>query len=477
MAGAAVGPGIVVDCSPLKMIGALDGHARTVNAQPGALCSAVDAAARREGLRFPVDPSSARFCTIGGMASTNAAGAHTLRFGPMRAWVSALDCVFADGSRGWIRRDGSVPGLPPLARFASLAPALARAERAAPARHAGVRKESSGFGLADWAASGSLVDLLVGSEGTLAFFVGLELKLAPLPEASATVLAAFPSIDAAAAGSTVAAELNAGACELLDRTFLEIARRGGPLPVPDNTDAVLLVEIEESTQERLREMVRALSTAFGDAGAGYVETALDATRASQLWHLRHAASPILASLARATVSMQVIEDGAVPPARLPDYVRGVRAAFDRHGIGGVLFGHAGDGHLHANALVDASVSGWRERVHDLFNEVLELTVSLGGTMSGEHGDGRLRAGVLSRVWPAEVVERFRSVKDAFDPDGILNPGVKFPAAGSPAFGAPIKYDPALEPLPREAQRALDRVQRDRCWDRFRLSLLEDEASR
>jgi FAD/FMN-containing dehydrogenase len=471
MAGGAVGAGVVVDLSRMSAIGAVNATTRSVIVGPGAICADVDAAAQQHGLRFPVDPSSARFCTVGGMAATNAAGGRTLRFGQMNAWVEGVECVFADGSRAWVRRGAPLPDAAPLARFAGVAPALMKAERAGASRHAGVRKESSGYALASWAGSGSVIDLLVGSEGTLALFTALELRLAPIPAARATIVAAFSSIDGAAAAASVAAELNASACELLDRTFLEIARRGGPLPVPDGADAVLLVEVEDTSGARVAELVHAMAVAFADAGALHVESAVDAAHAAKLWRLRHAASPILAGMSRAAISMQVVEDGAVPPAKLPDYVRGLRALLARSQFGGVIFGHAGDGHVHANVLVDVSEPDWRERVERVFDGGVALIVSLGGTTTGEHGDGRLRAGALPVVWPAAAMERFRVVKSAFDPLGILNPGVKLPASDAPPLGGPNKYDPQLAPLPAAARAALDRVQRERAWGEGRLELL------
>lgn len=190
-----------------------------------------------------------------------------------------------------------------------------------------------------------------------------------------------------------------------------------------------------------------------------------------MWELRHAASPILATLGPSLTSMQFIEDGAVPPARLPEYVRGVRAALERHGVRGVIFGHAGDSHVHVNPLIDVEAPGWRDTVRALLDEVSRLTAQLGGTLDGEHGDGRLRAPLLPRVWPESAMRLFRMVKDAFDPAGILNPGAKLPVAGAESIGD-IKYDPALEPLPAPARTALDAVVRDRAYHRFRLALLD-----
>jgi FAD/FMN-containing dehydrogenase len=475
MAGGAVGDGVIVDLSRLSALEPVDSARRIVRGGPGVLRDTVDAAARRVGLQFPVDPSSGAYCTIGGMASTNSAGAHTLRYGAMRPWVQALDCVFADGARAEIRRGGALPDVAPIRRFLAAAPALVAAERASPSRHAGVRKESSGYGLAAYADSGDLVDLLVGAEGTLALIVGLELALVSSLPATASVLGAFASLDDAVVGAAGARDAGASTCELLDRTFLDVARRGGaPVPVPEQVEAVLLAEVEGESEDDVRALARELEAGFRRAGASEVILALDAATEAAMWELRHAASPILSRLDPALKSMQFIEDGCVPPDRLAEYVRGVRAALERQQIRGVIFGHAGDAHVHVNPLVDMRDPRWRARVEALLAEVTALSARLGGTLAGEHGDGRLRAPLLAQVWPAETLERFAAVKRAFDPEGLLNPGAKVPTPGERAVDH-VKYDPSLPPLPPDARRALARVERDRAYARFRLELLEESA--
>jgi hypothetical protein len=140
----------------------------------------------------------------------------------------------------------------------------------------------------------------------------------------------------------------------------------------------------------------------------------------------------------------------------------------------VIFGHAADAHIHVNPLIDVAHPDWRSRAQRILDETTELVARLGGTPSGEHGDGRLRAPLLDRVWDARAREEFRLVKDAFDPSGILNPGVKVPLAGAPApLDVPVKYDPALRPLPLAARRALDRVDRERAFAEFRLAMLDE----
>ncbi|HWJ22005.1 MAG TPA: FAD-linked oxidase C-terminal domain-containing protein, partial [Gemmatimonadaceae bacterium] len=242
--------------------------------------------------------------------------------------------------------------------------------------------------------------------------------------------------------------------------------------VPAGTEAVLLAEVEGADLEDAVRRAGALGEAFERAGATRVTLALDAVEEPALWELRHAASPVLARLDPSLKSMQFVEDGAVPPERLPDYVRGVRDALARRGLRGVIFGHAGDAHVHVNPLVDVTRPGWHDDVQALLDDVVALTARLGGTLAGEHGDGRLRTPLLERVWPAGARALFARVKAAFDPAGVLNPGVIVPLPGQRATGD-IKYDPALPPLPAPARAALARVEGERAYARFRLALLED----
>ena len=206
---------------------------------------------------------------------------------------------------------------------------------------------------------------------------------------------------------------------------------------------------------------------FRAHGAEEVSLALDAHDEHALWELRHAASPIMSRLAPRLRSMQFIEDGCVPPERLPDYVRGVRSALNKAEFAGVIFGHAGDAHTHVNPLVDTSLAGWQDRVRGALLDVCELTSRLGGTLAGEHGDGRLRAPLLPHVWSAEARAAFANVKAAGDPAGVFNVGCKVATPGDDLRGA-LRHDPKATPLSAEARIILDRIERTRSWNAFRL---------
>lgn len=472
MANGALGRGVALDLSRLDWIEAVDAPRAVVACGPGALRDAVDAAARAHGLRVAVDPSSGAFCTIGGMVATNAAGSRSVKLGAMRPWVRGLDCVFADGTRAWIRRGEPVPRTEALRAFRQEVARDVR-DRGASLARPGVRKESSGYALADYARTEDLVDLLVGSEGTLAIFVGIELALAPVPAMRTALLASFLSLEEAVQAAGSATAIGASAVELLDRTFLDVVRaEASALSIPAGADAVLLIEAEGETPADADTLTLRLTDACRQAHAAQVVSAPDEATADRIWRIRHAASPILNALDPNLASMQLIEDGAVPPESFPDYVRGVRAALERHGVRGVIFGHAGDAHAHVNALVDLRDPEWRVRARALMDDVTGLVVLLGGTLAAEHGDGRLRTPLMLRVWDARAMALFARVKQAFDPMGVLNPGVKIPRAGDDPL-ASVKYDPALPPLPADARAALDRIVRERDWAAFRLGELPD----
>ncbi|MGH9421198.1 MAG: FAD-binding oxidoreductase, partial [Thermoanaerobaculia bacterium] len=318
MAGGAIGSGVIVDMSRMNAIGDVDTDHKTILVGPGALRGAVNSAAAKKDLRFPVDPSSGDFCTIGGMASTNAAGAHTLGFGSTRRWVMALDCVFEDGSRVMIERGRALPeGSSVLERFIAEASERVLTEGTRRyAWHAALTKDSSGYGLHAFAESGELVDLLVGSEGTLALIVGVKLALIDVPVASSGVLGAFGSLEDAVGAAAMARSTGAVACELLDRTFLDVAASGdGHSPVaaltsiPEGTEAILIAEIEGDNIQAANLAAAELAQSFEDFGATSVRLASGPAEQHEIWELRHAASPILAKLDPALKSMQFIEDG------------------------------------------------------------------------------------------------------------------------------------------------------------------------
>jgi FAD/FMN-containing dehydrogenase len=348
MAGGAVGDGVAVDLSGLAALGAVDAAGRRVACGPGVTGAAVDRAARAAGLRFPVDPSSWSWATVGGMAATNAAGAHSLRHGAMRPWVRALDCVFADGSRAVVRRGAPPPDVPAVRRFlADAGPARARGRRRR--RRARPRHAQGVVGL----RGGRLAAL--GRAGRPAGRQRGDARRVRRRRARARRAARrhgerarrVPRARGRGAGRGGRAGRRRRRVRAARPHLPRRGRRGRRAPgrraAPGGAvpEAVLLAEVEAADAAAAAAAARALGDAFRAAGAAGVSLALDAAAEHALWELRHAASPILARLDPALKSMQFVEDGCVPPGRLAEYVRGVRAALARQGMRGVIFGHAG----------------------------------------------------------------------------------------------------------------------------------------
>jgi FAD/FMN-containing dehydrogenase len=402
------------------------------------------------------------------MLSTNAAGARSVRYGSVRRWIRALELVTADGEVVRLRR-----GAPPapadaaaIRRFeADVAPAVRGAAALVARRFPRTRKNSSGYALDAWLATGDLLDLVVGAEGTLGFVTEIEWLLDPSPTERAGLRIRLRSLDQVVKVVAGLLATEPSAVELLDRTFLDLVRDGSDTTL-DGAEAALLVEIERSDPESLRRAVEAAADSV--RGSAEVDTALSARAAERLWAVRHAASPILAGLPEARRSLQVIEDACVPVERMGDYIRAVRRTAAARAIPVVVFGHAGDGHVHVNLLPEVARPGWEAAVASLLEEVTETVVRLGGTPSGEHGDGRLRAGLLGRVYGEEIVEHFAGIKRALDPRGIFAPGVILPSADPPI--SRLKVGAGAIPLPDDIARGLREIERKGGYGRCRLEL-------
>ncbi|HKW41338.1 MAG TPA: FAD-binding oxidoreductase [Gemmatimonadales bacterium] len=457
MVGGNVGRGVVVDLSAGFHGSTPDWANRKLWAGASVTWGEVTSAAHAVGLRVAPDPSSGAFATSGGMTATNAAGPRSVRHGSVRRSIAAVDVVGADGEARRVTRGG---GGGSMGRFVLSADHRRLIEARFPKTH----KNSAGYALDRFAESGDELDLLIGSEGTLAFVTAVEWRLEPIPTDIAGAALGFTSLDELADCIPYLVGLSPSAVELLDRTLLEIVRdseAGATIGLPDGLEGLLLVEFE-------RETAAAARGAVGDAvrgvrsSAAHVATAVDRAGLEILWAIRRLASPALARLSESRRSLQVIEDGCVPLERLSQYVAGIRAAAARRGIGVAIFGHAGDGHVHVNALPDVTAAGWRDALGALYDDAVELLLRLQGTPSGEHGVGRLRAGVLERFYGSAVMALFRDLKRAYDPRGILNPGVIIPSADWAPL-ADLKVGPDAAPIPGDVARRLREVERTAGW--------------
>ena len=421
MPGGNVGPEVVLDLSRLSEEGP---HPEPGTLRLGAGVTGVAArrAARGQGRDLPALPSSARWCTVGGMVSCNAAGARSFRFGAVRRWTLGATVVRTDGTVASLRRGGADPE-----PWGALVREL-RSDLPDPLPWPRVRKNSSGYALDATLDSGDALDLLVGSEGTLAVVTDLLLATHSVPAARAVTLLGLP--DRALLPELVVPLRNDGrvtACEYFGRRLVALGdlERHPLLQGLQCGDGLLLVELAGDAAE-VEEGLEALALL---APAGLV-TARDEAGMEALWEIRHAANPVLArALREGRRSTQFIEDCVVPPDALPAFLEGLDAILDRYRTEAVVFGHAGDGNLHVNPLVDLDQPRWRDRVAGILEDTVALVASLGGTLAGEHGDGRLRTPFLDRIFSPEITAAFRRVKERLDPGNILNPGVIVPLDG------------------------------------------------
>jgi FAD/FMN-containing dehydrogenase len=453
MPGGNVGNGVIVDLSTGFSDLVIDPRSRTARAGASVTWAEVTDAAKPYGLRLPPDPSSGAFATSGGMVATNAAGPRTVRYGSVRPWVEALEVVDADGNVRIVKQGegrGERYDLPVDGR------------RLIAQHFPKTRKNSSGYALDRFAESGEEIDLLVGSEGTLAIVTEVQWRLDPIPADVAGAALGFADLESMAEAVPYLVSLKPSSLELLDESLLQF------VPEAPKVACLLLVEFERETAAAARGDV-------GDAVRGlkhsvsHVETAVNRAGLEQLWSVRRQASPALARLPPTQRSLQLIEDGCVPLEALGAYVAGLRAAADRRRIPVAIFGHAGDGHVHVNALPDTTRDGWREALRGLFDDVTDLLVRLGGVPSGEHGVGRLRAGILERFYGPEVMQLFRDVKRAYDPLSIFNPGVIIPATDwSPV--AALKVGAGAAAIPEDIATRLREVERSAAWATPKLEL-------
>ncbi|MGE5178556.1 MAG: anaerobic glycerol-3-phosphate dehydrogenase subunit C [Bacteroidota bacterium] len=438
LAGAALGPGIVLDFSAhMNRVVAIDADRRRVRMEPGAIHTRVQRAAAPHGLRLGPDPSSGDFCTIGGNIGTNAAGAHTLRHGSTKDHLLALTVVLHDGTV--VRLGDDAPAEVP-ATWAEASALLTDALREGAPRFLAERpranKNSCGYDLwGAWSPGDAVssiaprfdpIRLLCGSEGTLGVVTEATMRLVPKPAATAVALLYFASWHEATEAVLEARRAGASAIEASDYTFLEFVKRDRPdlrELIPDRFEAGLLVEFEGATEEEARSGLAAIEE-WVAARPGKVldfRAARDAAEREALWSVRRAALPLVYRAEPVERPMNFIDDTAVPAEALGEYIGGLRSVFAKHRTRYVIFGHAGNGNVHVVPLLDPHEATFVPRMAAMAEDAFELTWRLGGTITGEHGDGVLRAPYLRRQYP-ESYETMAAVKRALDPNGILNPG-------------------------------------------------------
>jgi glycolate oxidase subunit GlcD len=410
--------GLVISLARLDRIVSIDEGARVACVEPGVVNLSLQKAAEKLGLFYAPDPASFRVSTLGGNAAENAGGPRCLKYGVTTNHVLAVEAVMPDGS---------------LARFA---------------------QGDDGP---------ELLSLLIGAEGTLGVLTKLWVKLTPLPQDVRTLLAGFPSIDAAVAcvSAVIAAGIVPRALEAMDRETVASVEVGRDLGYPKDP-AVLLIELDGAADEVARDAAD-VERLCREGGAAAVRCAADAAERERLWEGRRGAYSALARLAPNVL----VEDGVVPRDRLPEVVRRIQEISARYRVKAYLLFHAGDGNIHPNIAFDERDLEETARVKAAGHEMLQACVELGGSLSGEHGIGCDKRDAMAWLFDAPALALFRRVKDALDPDRLANPDKLFPLVGAAASDRPFKR-PA-SPAPSEHARLLiDKVREAPAGTSFRV---------
>jgi len=428
MAGQAIGFGVILDFTK-HMNRLLETSPETARIEPGIVYADLNNGLKPIDRCFPIDPTSGNLCTLGGMIGTNAAGYHGLVYGATKDFVSGLQLVLSNGEVVALDFKGErqiAAGSLWREIQTNVPPLLIEHRALIRERFPSVPKNSSGYNLIDTVATDppDLTKLIVGSEGTLAIVVGATLNIISPPIARVGAVAYFSSYESAVEGIINGIDLRPAAIEILDQTYVSLA--AGFTPETDaliRSDApvMLYFEFEGDDRSEKEEMPHTLQRALESASLiAFLPLPLEHQQQA-LWKLREQASRVI-NLEKSTGKTSFIEDVTVPLNHLSMYLHSLRALLSRHHIDYSIYGHAGVGNIHCATFVDLKRLEHYRVIDAIASEVADLVLSLGGTLSGEHGDGFVRTPFLERMYGTEVYALFSTIKNVFDPKNILNPG-------------------------------------------------------
>ncbi len=433
--GQTVGAALVIDNSKwLNQVVAFDPEAMRVVVQPGVVLDQLNAWLRRYALWYPVDVSTAAQATLGGMAGNNSCGSRSIAYGNMVHNVSAIDALLPDGE---LLHCGPVPrnareatGTPRYKELCVLSRQLWEREQSEiAARFPKLQRRVAGYNL-DFLAPDvhNMARLLVGSEGTLAYFERLHLQLSPLPEHKVLGVCHFPRFYDAMDAAQHIVSLQPTAVELVDRTMIELARESASFRVTvdrfikGEPEAILLVEFAGSDSAANMRQLKLLTSLMGDLGfaAGVVEIA-DAKLQRAVWEVRKAGLNIMMSMKGDGKPVSFIEDCAVPLEHLAEYTRRLTEVFAKHGTKGTWYAHASVGCLHVRPILDMRRDG-ASKMRAIAEQASALVKEYKGAYSGEHGDGLVRSEWIEPFFGARLTQALGEIKSWFDPRNLMNPG-------------------------------------------------------
>ncbi|UIO98805.1 FAD-binding protein [Halobaculum sp. CBA1158] len=490
LAGQTVNEAVVLDFTKhMDGIRDLDPEGREATVDAGCIVAELNEAAEPHGLKFAPDPAWRDKSAIGGAIGNNSTGAHSLKYGKTDAYVESCEVVLADGSVetfgdievATMREEGDPEGDLLERIYAEVVRVIDEEGEEVTARYPDMKRNVSGYNLdvlveearGQWGQQGvgatdpgeagtvNLARLMCGSEGTLGIVTEATVSLVEVPETKAVALLTYDSLTDAMEDVAPILEHGPAAVEVMDDTFLDLARETAEFRdvvgmLPDGTDSVLLVEFYAEDDDDGREKVAGLAadrcpgsetkvaagadavTADATARATHVLEAHDADRRATFWKMRKAGMPILLSRTSDAKHLSFIEDCAVPPERLADYVEDFQALLEEVGTFASFYAHAGPGVLHVRPLVETKSLDGLEQFERIADGASDLVVKYGGSVSGEHGDGRARTQWNRKLYGDDLWHTFRDLKTAFDPDWLLNPGN---VCGDHSLTEHLRFDP------------------------------------
>jgi FAD/FMN-containing dehydrogenase/Fe-S oxidoreductase len=439
-AGQAIGAGLQLDFSKfLNRILDLDPAGRSAWVEPGVVLDELNAALKPHGLRFAPDISTASRATIGGMISNNSSGARSVLYGKTIDHVLELEVVLSDGSAAHLRPLSS-DELQRACAGTTLEAACVRAVRDLAAMHheeierrfPKVLRRVGGYNLDEFIRPErpfNLVKMIVGSEGTLGAIVAAKLSLVPLPRAKAVLAIEFDELLDALAATPLILQHSPSAVEVMDKFVLDHTRESAAFDairrqvLSSDPGALLCVEMYADAADELPPRLARLEEQLARSGFTFTaRRAIDAADQSRIWSLREAALGLSMAMKGDAKSLSFVEDTAVAPERLRDYIeRFLRIVRARGTVAGV-YAHASVGCLHVRPVVNLKTADGVAMFEAIANDVADLVLEFGGALSGEHGDGLVRGPFAERMFGSQLYGAFRTIKRVFDPDGVFNPG-------------------------------------------------------
>jgi len=430
VAGESLSSGIVFDMTRyMNRIVRVEGDGATVVCEPGVVLDDLNKHLAAYGRKIGPDPSSANRATVGGCVANNATGAHFLQYGYIGNYMESVEMVLADGSIAEFRNDLDPKQVADekVSSIAGRCVALISQNQAVIAKALPKsRRNRSGYNIAGVCHDGrvDLARLLAGSEGTLGVFTKIKLRTVPVSAAKGLLQLEFDSLKKMAEAVPIIVDSGASACELMDKTLIDLAFAALPKYrdiLPAGAIAVLLVEHIGDTQQQVREKIAKTDAAVGNLASGR-RIVLDPQEQQRLWKLRKDAGPLLYRKRSRKHPAEFMEDASVDYRRLGEYIAGLQEISRRYGIEMSFFGHAGDSELHLRPYLDLGDPADVRKMQAIAKDVFALVWSLGGSISGEHADGLVRAAFVRQQYGEEFYRVLCKIKEIFDPNNLMNPG-------------------------------------------------------